>query len=168
VAKKREPFLYWSSKSRGEVFDLYRMDDRTGHFAVWFNDEWVLCQDRYLRVTRDAYYKDIAPEHAVEIQQMLSEKAKLKKSLQETEEMTEAAPVATLQDHGAGASFSSTEGGIKATLSVPTSMFSQLEDPSALKTASIAMHELFLSFLSAGFTEDQALKLIGNILRTGE
>ena len=144
------------------------MDDRTGHFAVWFNDEWVSCQDRYLRVTRDAYYKDITPEHAVEIQQMLSEKAKLKKSLQDTEEAVESASVSEPRNQGARAAFSSSDGGIKATLSVPTSMFSHLENPSALKTASIAMHELFLSFLSAGFTEDQALKLISNILRTGE
>lgn len=36
---------------------------------------------------------------------------------------------------------------------------------SALASSSIAMHEVFLELLSAGFTEDQALKIIVGLLR---
>ena len=36
---------------------------------------------------------------------------------------------------------------------------------SALASSSIAMHEVFLELLSAGFTEDQALKIIVGFLR---
>jgi hypothetical protein len=35
---------------------------------------------------------------------------------------------------------------------------------SALATSAIAMHEVFLGFVSAGFTEDQALKIITGII----
>jgi len=35
---------------------------------------------------------------------------------------------------------------------------------SALATSAIAMHEVFLGFMSAGFTEDQALKIITGII----
>ena len=37
---------------------------------------------------------------------------------------------------------------------------------SALATSAIAMHEAFLGFVSAGFTEDQALKIITGIIRS--
>ena len=37
---------------------------------------------------------------------------------------------------------------------------------SALATSAIAMHEVFLGFMSAGFTEDQALKIITGIIRS--
>ena len=37
---------------------------------------------------------------------------------------------------------------------------------SALASSSIAMHEVFLELLSAGFTEDQALKIIVGLLRS--
>jgi len=36
---------------------------------------------------------------------------------------------------------------------------------SSLTTMAVAMHELFLSFKAAGFNEDQALKLVGDILK---
>jgi hypothetical protein len=35
---------------------------------------------------------------------------------------------------------------------------------SALATSAIAMHEVFLGFVAAGFTEDQALKIITGII----
>jgi hypothetical protein len=35
---------------------------------------------------------------------------------------------------------------------------------SALATSAIAMHEVFLEFMAAGFTEDQALKIITRII----
>jgi hypothetical protein len=34
-----------------------------------------------------------------------------------------------------------------------------------MKTAAIAMHELYLSFKAAGFDEDQSLKLVAEIIR---
>lgn len=37
---------------------------------------------------------------------------------------------------------------------------------SALATSAIAMHEVFLGLVSAGFTEDQALKIITGIIRS--
>ena len=37
---------------------------------------------------------------------------------------------------------------------------------SALATSAIAMHEVFLGFVAAGFTEDQALKIITGLLRS--
>jgi hypothetical protein len=37
---------------------------------------------------------------------------------------------------------------------------------SALATSAIAMHEVFLGLVSAGFTEDQALKIITGIMRS--
>ena len=37
---------------------------------------------------------------------------------------------------------------------------------SALATSAIAMHEVFLGFVSAGFTEDQALKIITGLLKS--
>lgn len=37
---------------------------------------------------------------------------------------------------------------------------------SSLATSAIAMHEVFLGFVSAGFTEDQALKMITGIIRS--
>jgi hypothetical protein len=37
---------------------------------------------------------------------------------------------------------------------------------SALATSAIAMHEVFLGFVSAGFTEDQALKIITGLIRS--
>ena len=37
---------------------------------------------------------------------------------------------------------------------------------SALATSAIAMHEVFLEFVSAGFTEDQALKIITGLIRS--
>ena len=36
---------------------------------------------------------------------------------------------------------------------------------SSMTTVAIAMHELYLSFKSAGFDEDQSLKLVGEILK---
>jgi len=41
---------------------------------------------------------------------------------------------------------------------------SVLDGFSALATSAIAMHEVFLGFMSAGFTEDQALKIIIGII----
>jgi len=44
----------------------------------------------------------------------------------------------------------------------------QSEEPmplSSLLTAAITMHELFLNFKAAGFTEDQSLKLVGEIVK---
>ena len=35
---------------------------------------------------------------------------------------------------------------------------------SALKRASVAIHELFVTLMSTGFTEDQALKLVSMLL----
>jgi hypothetical protein len=37
---------------------------------------------------------------------------------------------------------------------------------SALATSAIALHEVFLGFVSAGFTEDQALKIITGLIRS--
>ena len=37
---------------------------------------------------------------------------------------------------------------------------------SALATSAIAMHEVFLGFVAAGFTEDQALKIITGLLKS--
>ena len=37
---------------------------------------------------------------------------------------------------------------------------------SALATSAIAMHEVFLGFVSAGFTEDQALKIITGLIKS--
>ena len=37
---------------------------------------------------------------------------------------------------------------------------------SALAISAIAMHEIFLGFVSAGFTEDQALKIITGIIKS--
>lgn len=37
---------------------------------------------------------------------------------------------------------------------------------SALATSAIAMHEVFLGFVAAGFTEDQALKIITGLIRS--
>ncbi len=42
---------------------------------------------------------------------------------------------------------------------------SVLEGFSALATSAIAMHELFLGFMAAGFTEDQALKITTGLIR---
>ena len=41
---------------------------------------------------------------------------------------------------------------------------SVLEGFSALATSAIAMHEVFLGFMAAGFTEDQALKIITGLI----
>jgi len=42
---------------------------------------------------------------------------------------------------------------------------SVLDGFSALATSAIAMHELFLGFMAAGFTEDQALKITTGLIR---
>ena len=41
---------------------------------------------------------------------------------------------------------------------------SVLDGFSALATSAIAMHEVFLGFMAAGFTEDQALKIITGLI----
>lgn len=37
---------------------------------------------------------------------------------------------------------------------------------SSLTTAAVAMHEFYLSLIEAGFTEEQALKLTAELLKT--
>jgi hypothetical protein len=116
----------------------------------------------YLRVTRDAHYNEVSTERAVEIQQILSDKHLLAQLAAEAEEEL---PIVPSQKEGSQSKFSTADGDVRATLSVPTSVLPQQWDVSVIKTGTIAMHELYLSFVDAGFTEDQALKLIGNIVR---
>lgn len=56
---------------------------------------------------------------------------------------------------------------IQATATVPDTITNTVPDGfSALATSAIAMHEVFLGFVSAGFTEDQALKIITGLIRS--
>ena len=135
----------------GNVAVLYKLSFTEHFFQRWDTNKWVDASDRFLRITRDAACDEVSTERA---QQVLNEFAE--RDLASRENRFDAVDQQT---------------SLKDNLSNPatplvTGTDSITDGFSALATSSIAMHEIFLGLMSAGFTEDQALKVITGIIRS--
>lgn len=135
----------------GNVIALYKLSYTGYFFQRWNSNKWVDARDRYLRITRDATCDEVSAERA---QQVLNELTK-HQLLKEGCKFDTAGCQESLKDHT-----TNTESPLEVDTNSITDGFS------ALATSAIAMHEIFLGLVSAGFTEDQALKIITGIIRS--
>ena len=135
----------------GNVIALYKLSYTGYFFQRWNSNKWVDARDRYLRITRDATCDEVSAERA---QQVLNELTK-HQLVKEGCKFDTAGDQVSLKDHT-----TNTESPLEVETNSITDGFS------ALATSAIAMHEIFLGLVSAGFTEDQALKIITGIIRS--
>lgn len=112
---------------------------------------WVDAIDRYERITQDAACDEISAERA---QRVINEFAEHQLAIDNHKSGT-IGHQATSKDNLTDSA---------APLKIGTDTIT--DGFSALATSAIAMHEVFLGFMSAGFTEDQALKIITGIIRS--
>jgi len=135
--------------SGGKIAQLYRLSPTSSFFERWHNDMWVDAIDRYERITQDAACDEISAERANRV-------------INEFAERQLANNNSKLDTIAHQSSFKDKLTDPAAPLKIGTD--SVLDGFSALATSAIAMHEVFLGFMSAGFTEDQALKIITGII----
>ena len=112
---------------------------------------WVDAIDRYERITQDAACDEISAERA---QRVINEFAE-RQLVNDNHKSGTIGYQATSKDD-----LNNPAAPLKTGTDTITDGFS------ALATSAIAMHEVFLGFMSAGFTEDQALKIITGIIRS--
>jgi hypothetical protein len=110
---------------------------------------WVDAIDRYERITQDAACDEISDERANRVINEFAERQLANSNYQ-------------LNNTAHQSSFKDKLTDPAAPLKIDTD--SVTDGFSALATSAIAMHEVFLGFMSAGFTEDQALKIITGII----
>jgi hypothetical protein len=151
VAQESETRFWVRYDLEGNAAVLYKLSFTGYFFQRWDTDKWVDASDRYLRITRDAACDEISAERA---QQVLNDFAKHQLS-KESFKFT---------DNGSQESFKNDNTNPAAPLHTSTHLIT--DGFSALATSAIALHEMFLGLLSAGFTEDQALKIITGIVRS--
>jgi hypothetical protein len=135
--------------SDGKVIQLYRSSYTSAFFERWDKDMWVDAIDRYERITQDAACDEISAERA---QRVINEFAERQLANDKSKSET-IGHRATSKDNVTDSA---------TPLKIGTD--SLTDGFSALATSAIAMHEVFLGFMSAGFTEDQALKIITGII----
>ena len=137
--------------SDGKVAQLYRSSHTPAFFERWNKDMWVDAIDRYERITQDAACDEISAERA---QRVINEFAEHQLAIDNHKSGT-IGHQATSKDNLTDSA---------TPLNVGTDTIT--DGFSALATSAIAMHEVFLGFMSAGFTEDQALEIITGIIRS--
>lgn len=137
--------------SDGKVAQLYRLSHTPAFFERWNKDMWVDAIDSYERITQDAACDEISAERA---QRVINEFAERQLANDNSKSET----------IGHQKSFKDNLTDPATLLEIGTD--SILVGFSALATSAIAMHEVFLGFVSAGFTEDQALKIITGLLKS--
>ena len=130
---------------------LYRLSFSSSFFERWDNDMWVDASDRYERITQDAACDQIS---AVLAQQVLNDFA-------ERQLVSDIS-----RSDGIGHQLSFKDNLTDCATPLKMGAESITDGFSALATSAIAMHEVFLGFVSAGFTEDQALRIITGIIRS--
>ena len=135
----------------GNVAVLYKLSFTGYFFQRWDTNKWVDASDRYLRITRDAACDQVSAERA---QQVLNEFAG-RKLVSEQYRFDAVNHQTSFKDNLS-----------KPATPLVTGTDSITDGFSALATSAIAMHEIFLGLMSAGFTEDQALKVITGIIRS--
>lgn len=135
----------------GNVAVLYKLSFPGCFFQRWDTNKWVDASDRYLRITRDAACDEVSAEFAQQALINLTEHQLINESYE--------SDIAGYQD-----SFKDHITATEPSLEIETESIT--DGFSALTTSAIAMHEVFLGLMSAGFTEDQALKLITGMIRS--
>ena len=135
----------------GNVAVLYKLSFTGYFFQRWDSNKWVDASDRYLRITRDAACDEVSAEFAQQALINLTEH----KLINGSYESDTAGFQDSFKDH-----ITVTESSLEMETESITDGFS------ALATSAITMHEIFLGLMSAGFTEDQALKLITGLIRS--
>lgn len=137
--------------SDGKVAQLYRSSYTSAFFERWDKEMWVDAIDRYERITQDAACDEISAERA---QRVIAEFAERQLANDNSKSET----------IGQQKSFRDNLTNPATPLEIGSD--STLVGFSALATSAIAMHEVFLGFVAAGFTEDQALKIITGLLKS--
>ena len=133
----------------GNVAALYRLSFSGSFFQRWDTIRWVDASDRYLRVTRDAACDEVSAERAQQVinefagRQLASDNCRIDAVDHQTSFKDDLTNPATP---------------LKISTDSITDGFS------ALATSAIAVHEVFLGLVSAGFTEDQALTLVAKLI----
>ncbi len=143
---------YWVRyNSEGKIAALYRLSFTGSFFQRWDKDMWVDASDRYERITQDAACDEISAERAQDVLSEFAERQSANNSY---------------KFDAIGRQASSKENHNNSATPLKLGTDSITDGFSALATSAIAMHEVFLGFVSAGFTEDQALKIITGIIRS--
>lgn len=145
--------------AEGSVTQLYRLTLPPGvKFQRWEQGNWADADDWLERVTQDAAYDEVGVERAHQILNDFAERRLANNNCNIDASSHQAIPIGLQESFG---------GNIARTVTTRNLGNDSIADGfSALATSAIAMHEVFLGFVSAGFTEDQALKIITGLIRS--
>ena len=154
MTRGKARFRYWTMCSDGNVTHLFRWVNTTYQFEQLVDGDWLPYKGDYWSIAYD-YGDLILTKDAQVIERALKKRSvvscpcpvgKAWSRAGESEAPTQEEKSFRLQD-----------------VSVENSI-DNIEPFGDLDTQSIAMHEIFLSLLRGGFTEQQAIQLIANLL----
>ncbi len=154
---KKARYRYWSyCFGTGLYRHLYRGVNHTFAIDRWAEGEWTPDPDRYWRVILE--FDEVHPRLANRILDGLKsgdylpckcgENSSCRQTLNRNSDKK-------IENH-------------EEKTEMPI-ILNEIEHPhefTTLRTSAVAMHELFLAFLSAGFTEDQSLKMICQLIKS--
>lgn len=112
---------------------------------LWREDHWVNAIEFWWQTRQEYDYWDISEREAMSELPKLSERQQAARQAREAEDTEARAKI--LRDRKA-----------------ERDRRNELDDWTQLERSAIALHELFNTFVNAGFSEDQALKLVSRLM----
>ena len=153
VASRIQKFRYWTMCSHGKITHLFRWVNATYQFEQLVDANWQQSKADYWSIAYD--YGDLIPAKDAQ---------KIEQAFLKGEEV----PCGCTHGRGCSPAMRTEVSEVPPRPSTSTSSqavedVQNYEPFGDLDTHAIALHEFFLSLLRGGFTEQQALRLIGNM-----